>query len=43
MTDELISVAAVAAAVGSAVVAGVMLAFSTSVMPGLGRRPAAQA
>lgn len=43
MTDDVISLATVVAAVGSALVAGVMLAFSVSVMPGLGRRPASQA
>lgn len=43
MTDELIPVATVVAAVGSALVAGVMLAFSVSVMPALGRRPAREA
>jgi uncharacterized membrane protein len=43
MTDDVISLATVVAAVGSALVAGVMLAFSASVMPGLGRRPASQA
>ena len=40
MTGDLITVATVAAAVGSALVAGIMFAFSTSVMPALGRRPA---
>ena len=40
MTGDLITVGAVAAAVASAVVAGIMFAFSTSVMPALGRRPA---
>jgi uncharacterized membrane protein len=43
MTEDVISLSTVVAAVGSALVAGVMLAFSTSVMPGLGRRPASQA
>lgn len=43
MTDDLISLATVVAAVGSALVAGVMLAFSASVMPGLGHRPTSQA
>lgn len=43
MTEDLITVACVIGAVGSGLVAGVMLAFSTSVMPGLGRRPASQA
>jgi uncharacterized membrane protein len=41
--SNLITVAVVAAAVGSALIAGLMLAFSTSVMPALGRRPAAEA
>jgi uncharacterized membrane protein len=40
MTEDLITVGSVAAAVGAALVAGVMFAFSTSVMPGLRRRPA---
>ncbi|MGH9231288.1 MAG: DUF1772 domain-containing protein [Acidimicrobiales bacterium] len=40
MTGDLITVGAVAAAVASALVAGIMFAFSTSVMPALGRRPA---
>jgi uncharacterized membrane protein len=39
MTDELITAATVAAALGCASVAGLMFAFSTSVMPALGRRP----
>jgi uncharacterized membrane protein len=43
MTDELITAATVAAAVGSALVAGLMFAFSTSVMPALRRRPDAAA
>jgi uncharacterized membrane protein len=43
MTEDVISLATVVAAVGAALVAGVMLAFSTSVVPGLGRRPASQA
>ncbi len=43
MTEDLITVACVIGAVGSGLVAGVMLAFSTSVMPGLGRRPASHA
>jgi uncharacterized membrane protein len=38
-----LDVATAAAAVGSALVAGIMLAFSVSVMPGLGRRPDDQA
>lgn len=41
--SEVLTVATVVAAVGSALVAGIMLAFSTSVMPGLGRRPAPEA
>jgi uncharacterized membrane protein len=41
--SDLITVAVVATAVGSALIAGLMLAFSTSVMPALGRRPAAEA
>jgi uncharacterized membrane protein len=40
VTGDLITVGAVAAAVASALVAGLMFAFSTSVMPALGRRPA---
>ena len=40
MSGDLITVGTVAAAVASALVAGVMFAFSTSVMPALGRRPA---
>jgi uncharacterized membrane protein len=40
VTGDLITVGTVAAAVASALVAGVMFAFSTSVMPALGRRPA---
>jgi uncharacterized membrane protein len=39
MTDDLITAGTVAAAVGCALVAGLMFAFSTSVMPALGRRP----
>jgi uncharacterized membrane protein len=39
MTGDLITTGTVAAAVGSALVAGLMFAFSTSVMPGLARRP----
>jgi uncharacterized membrane protein len=42
MTDDLITAGTVAAAVGCALVAGLMFAFSTSVMPALGRRPDAQ-
>jgi uncharacterized membrane protein len=41
MTD-LITAGTVAAAVGCALVAGLMFAFSTSVMPALGRRPDAE-
>jgi uncharacterized membrane protein len=40
VTGDLITVGTVAAAVASALVVGVMFAFSTSVMPALGRRPA---
>jgi len=40
MTEDLIIVGTVAAAVGAALVAGVMFAFSTSVMSGLRHRPA---
>jgi uncharacterized membrane protein len=42
MTDELITGGTVAAAAGCALVAGLMFAFSTSVMPALRRRPAAE-
>ena len=42
MTEDLITAGTVAAAVGSALVAGLMLAFSTSVMPALRRRPDAE-
>jgi uncharacterized membrane protein len=42
MTDELITAATVTAAVGCALVAGLMFAFSTSVMPVLRRRPDAE-
>jgi uncharacterized membrane protein len=42
MTGDLITAGTVAAAVGSALVAGLMFAFSTSVMPALGRRPDAE-
>ncbi|HEY0637895.1 MAG TPA: anthrone oxygenase family protein [Pseudonocardiaceae bacterium] len=41
--DELVRWLTVLVAVGSGVVGGVMLAFSTSVMPGLRRRPPAEA
>jgi uncharacterized membrane protein len=40
VSGDLITVGTVAAAVASALVAGVMFAFSTSVTPALGRRPA---
>jgi uncharacterized membrane protein len=40
VTGDLITVGTIAAAVASALVAGIMFAFSTSVMPALGRRPA---
>lgn len=43
MTAALVTVATAAAAVASAVVAGVTFAFSTSVMPALARRPAPEA
>jgi uncharacterized membrane protein len=39
MTEELLTVGTVTAAVGCALVAGLMFAFSTSVMPALRRRP----
>ena len=39
----MLTVATDAAAIGSALVAGIMLAFSVSVMPALGRRPAGEA
>jgi uncharacterized membrane protein len=39
MIDELITAGTVAAALGCALIAGLMFAFSTSVMPALGRRP----
>jgi uncharacterized membrane protein len=42
MTDELITAATLAAALGCALIAGLMFAFSTSVMPALGRRPDAE-
>ena len=41
MTGDLISAGTVAAAVGCALVAGLLFAFSTSVMPALRQRPAA--
>jgi uncharacterized membrane protein len=40
VSGDLITVGTVAAAVASALVAGIMFAFSTSVMPALRRRPA---
>lgn len=43
MTGDVLHAATVAGAVGSALVAGVMLAFSVSVMPALDRRPRGQA
>jgi uncharacterized membrane protein len=42
MTEDLITVGTVAAAVGCALVAGLLFAFSTSVMPALRQRPAAE-
>ena len=42
MTEDLITAGAVAAAVGCALVAGLLFAFSTSVMPALRQRPAAE-
>jgi uncharacterized membrane protein len=42
MTEDLITAGTVAAAVGSALVAGLLFAFSTSVMPALARRPDAE-
>jgi hypothetical protein len=42
MTEDLITTGTVVAAVAAGLVAGVMLAFSTSVMPALRRRPAAE-
>jgi uncharacterized membrane protein len=43
MTEDLITVGTVAAAVAAGLVTGILLAFSTSVMPALGRRPDAEA
>lgn len=43
MTTELITVGTAAAAITSALVAGIAFAFSTSVTPGLRRRPAPEA
>ena len=42
MTEDLITAGTVAAAVGCALVAGLLFAFSTSVMPALRQRPAAE-
>ena len=42
MTEDLITAGTVVAAVGSALVAGLLFAFSTSVMPALRKRPAAE-
>lgn len=42
MSNDLIRAACVAGAVGSGLVSGLMFAFSTSVMPGLARRPPAE-
>jgi uncharacterized membrane protein len=42
MTEDLIITGTVVAAVAAGLVSGVMLAFSTSVMPALRRRPAAE-
>lgn len=42
MTEDLITTATAVAAVAAGLVSGVMLAFSTSVMPALRRRPAAE-
>jgi uncharacterized membrane protein len=42
MTGDLITAVTLAAAVGSPLVAGLMFAFSTSVMPALARRPDAE-
>ncbi|HEX6569758.1 MAG TPA: anthrone oxygenase family protein [Acidimicrobiales bacterium] len=42
MTDDLITAATLIGAVGCGLVGGLMFAFSTSVMPALGRRPAPQ-
>lgn len=41
--DDLLSALTVVSAIGSGLVGGVLLAFSTSVMPALGRLPAPQA
>ena len=42
MTEDLITAGTVAAAVGCALVAGLLFAFSTSVMPALRQRPATE-
>ena len=42
MTEDLITAGTVAAAVGCAVVAGLLFAFSTTVMPALRQRPATE-
>jgi uncharacterized membrane protein len=42
MTEDLITAGSIAAAVGCALVAGLMFAFSTSVMPAFRRRPDAE-
>ncbi len=42
MTEDLITTGTVAAAVGCALVAGLLFAFSTSVIPALRQRPAAE-
>ena len=42
MTEDLITAGTVAASVGCALVAGLLFAFSTSVMPALRKRPAAE-
>lgn len=43
MTEDLVTVGTVAAAVAAGLVTGILLAFSTSVMPALARRPDAEA
>ena len=42
MTEDLITAGTVAAAVGCALVAGLLFAFSTAVMPALRKRPSAE-
>jgi uncharacterized membrane protein len=42
MTEDLVTIGTVAAAVAAGLVTGVLFAFSTSVMPALGRRPDAE-